>query len=59
MPRRKALLLAPNSTITPSIGGGLMQIEAVKQSIQILPITPRLANLTDIASVLYPLLEDD
>jgi Fic family protein len=50
MPRRKALSFAPNFTITPSIAGGLMRIEAVKQSIQTLPITPRvLANLRETA----------
>src|ERR1035438_9360527 len=40
----------PNFTITPAIATGLMRIEAVKQAIQTLPITPRvLANLRETA----------
>jgi Fic family protein len=47
---RKKSLFSPNFTITPAIAGGLMRIEAVKQSIQMLPITPRvLANLRETA----------
>ena len=50
MSLRKKSLLSPNFTITPAIAGGLMRIEAVKQSIQMLPITPRvLANLRETA----------
>jgi Fic family protein len=40
----------PTFTITPAIATGLMRIEAVKQAIQTLPITPRvLANLRETA----------
>src|SRR5579862_9059907 len=40
----------PNFTISPAIATGLMRIEAVKQAIQTLPITPRvLANLRETA----------
>jgi Fic family protein len=40
----------PLFTITPAMAGGLMRIEAVKQAIQTLPITPRvLANLRETA----------
>jgi Fic family protein len=47
---RKKSLFSPNFTITPAIAGGLMRIEAVKQSIPMLPITPRvLANLRETA----------
>src|ERR1700730_2581682 len=47
---RKKSPFSPNFTITPAIAGGLMRIEAVKQSIQTLPITPRvLANLRETA----------
>jgi Fic family protein len=40
----------PNFTITPAIATGLMRIEAVKQAIRTLPITPRvLENLRETA----------
>lgn len=40
----------PTFTITPAAARGLMRIEAVKQAIQTLPITPRvLANLRETA----------
>jgi Fic family protein len=40
----------PTFTITPAMATGLMRIEAVKQAIQTLPITPRvLANLRETA----------
>jgi Fic family protein len=40
----------PTFTITPAAASGLMRIEAVKQAIQTLPITPRvLANLRETA----------
>ena len=40
----------PTFTITPAVASGLMRIEAVKQAIQTLPITPRvLANLRETA----------
>src|ERR1700676_234916 len=40
----------PTFTITPAAANGLMRIEAVKQAIQTLPITPRvLANLRETA----------
>jgi Fic family protein len=40
----------PTFTITPAMASGLMRIEAVKQTIQTLPITPRvLANLRETA----------
>jgi Fic family protein len=40
----------PAFTITPAVAGGLMRIEAVKQAIRMLPITPRvLANLRETA----------
>ena len=40
----------PTFTITPTIANALMRIEGVKQSIQTLPITPRvLANLRETA----------
>ena len=50
MASRKATVLSPNFAITPAIANDLMRIEAVKQSIQALPITPRvLANLRETA----------
>src|SRR5665213_2847393 len=46
----KSTELSPNFVITPAIANALMRIEAVKQSIQALPITPRvLANLRETA----------
>src|SRR5882762_8359223 len=40
----------PTFTITPAVANGLMRIEAVKQAILMLPITPRvLANLRETA----------
>src|ERR1035438_2041416 len=40
----------PNFTITPAMAKGLMRIEAVRQAIRTLPITPRvLANLRETA----------
>ena len=50
MASRKPTVLSPNFTITSAIANDLMRIEAVKQSIQTLPITPRvLANLRETA----------
>jgi Fic family protein len=47
---RKKSPFSPNFTISPAIAGSLMRIEAVKQSIRMLPITPRvLANLRETA----------
>lgn len=47
---RKSTNLNLTYTITPAIASGLMRIEAVKQTIQTLPITPRvLANLRETA----------
>jgi hypothetical protein len=41
----KSTEFSPNFVITPAIANALMRIEAAKQSIQALPITPRvLAN---------------
>ena len=46
----KSTEFSPNFVITPAIANALMRIEAVKQSIQALPITPRvLANLRETA----------
>ena len=41
MTSRKPTVLSPKFTITAAIANDLMRIEAVKQSIQTLPITPR------------------
>ncbi len=50
MAKKKPTAFHPNFTITPTIATGLMRIEAVKQAIQTLPITPRvLANLRETA----------
>jgi len=50
MAKKKSTSFHPNFTITPTIASGLMRIEAVKQAIQTLPITPRvLANLRETA----------
>src|SRR5580704_10726259 len=50
MTAKKLSGLHPVFTITPPIATGLMRIEAVKQAIQTLPITPRvLANLRETA----------
>ena len=50
MAEKKPTAFNPSFTITPAIATGLMRIEAVKQAIQILPITPRvLANLRETA----------
>src|ERR1700674_2946425 len=50
MAKKKLTVFHPNFTITTAIAGGLMRIEAVEQSIQTLPITPRvLANLRETA----------
>src|SRR5882724_12861879 len=50
MTMKKPTSFNPNFTITPAVAGGLMRIEAVKQAIQTLPITPRvLANLRETA----------
>src|SRR2546423_511528 len=47
---KKRTSFHPTFTITPSMANGLMRIEAVRQAIQILPITPRvLANLRETA----------
>ena len=50
MTTKKSAGFHPTFTITPTMAGNLMRIEAVKQAIQTLPITPRvLANLRDTA----------
>src|SRR5258707_114876 len=50
MTMKKPTSFNPNFTITPTVATGLMRIEAVKQAIQMLPITPRvLANLKETA----------
>jgi Fic family protein len=50
MAKKKPTAFHPNFSITPTIATGLMRIEAVKQAIQTLPITPRvLANLRETA----------
>src|SRR6202167_5854220 len=50
MTNKKRTSFDPNFTITPAMAHGLMRIEAVKQAIQTLPITPRvLANLRETA----------
>ena len=40
MTKKKPTAFHPNFTITPATATGLMRIEAVKQAIQTLPITP-------------------
>jgi len=46
MASRRPTAFSPHFTITSAIANDLMRIEAVKQSIQTLPITPKvLANL--------------
>jgi hypothetical protein len=50
MTTKKNTSFNPAFTITPALANGLMRIEAVKQAIQTLPITPRvLANLRETA----------
>ncbi|SPF41136.1 hypothetical protein SBA4_2650011 [Candidatus Sulfopaludibacter sp. SbA4] len=50
MTTKKRTSFNPTFTITPAVANGLMRIEAVKQAIQTLPITPRvLANLRETA----------
>ncbi len=50
MSTKNPTVFSPTFTITPAIATGLMRIEAVKQAIQTLPITPRvLANLRETA----------
>lgn len=50
MARYRQERFSPNFTITPAMANNLMRIEAVKQAIQILPITPRvLASLRETA----------
>src|ERR1700694_5555028 len=50
MTTKKRTSFNPTFTITPAVASGLMRIEAVKQVIQTLPITPRvLANLRETA----------
>jgi Fic family protein len=50
MTTKKHTSFTPTFTITPAIASALMRIEAVKQAIQTLPITPRvLANLRETA----------
>lgn len=50
MASRKTVCFSPRFAITLAIANDLMRIEAVKQSIQTLPITPRvLANLRETA----------
>lgn len=49
---KKKTAFNPAFTITPAIAGNLMRIEAVRQAIESLPITPRvLANLRQTARV--------
>src|SRR5713226_6053085 len=50
MTTKKRASFNPAFTITPAVANGLMRIEAVKQAIRMLPITPRvLANLRETA----------
>ena len=50
MASRKPTVYSPNFKITAAIANDLMRIEAVRQSIQVLPITPRvLATLRETA----------
>src|SRR5258708_5697300 len=50
MTAKKRTSFNPTFIITPVMASGLMRIEAVKQAIQTLPITPRvLANLRETA----------
>src|SRR5882724_3351543 len=50
MTMKKRISFNPTFTITAAVASGLMRIEAVKQAIQTLPITPRvLANLRETA----------
>ncbi len=50
MTTKKHASFNPTFTITPAMASALMRIEAVKQAIQTLPITPRvLANLRETA----------
>jgi hypothetical protein len=50
MANKKLDRFVPNFTITAGVATGLMRIEAVKQGIVSLPITPRvLANLRETA----------
>ncbi len=50
MTTKKRASFNPTFTITPAVASALMRIEAVKQAIQTLPITPRvLANLRETA----------
>jgi Fic family protein len=47
---KKRTSFNPTFAITPAVASGLMRIEAVKQAIRTLPITPRaLANLRETA----------
>ena len=50
MTTKKLASFHPTFTISPAVAGSLMRIEGVKQTIQALPITPRvLANLRETA----------
>ena len=50
MTTKKRTGFAPTFTITPAMANSLMRIEAARQAIQTLPITPRvLANLRETA----------
>src|ERR1700676_1613591 len=50
MTTKKRTSFYPTFTITPAVASGLMRIEAVRQAIQTLPVTPRvLANLRETA----------
>ncbi len=50
MTTKKHTSFNPTFTITPAVASGLMRMEAVKQAIQTLPITPHvLANLRETA----------
>src|ERR1039457_1867069 len=50
MTTKKRPSFNPNFIITPAVASGLMRMEALKQAIQALPITPRVvANLRETA----------
>ena len=50
---------SPNFSITPAIARWLMQIEAVRRSVDALPITPRVfASLRETARLLLDTLLD-
>ena len=62
MTTRKRTSFAPTFTITPAMANSLMRIEAVKQAIQALPITPRKCSRIcgrDGPTVFHSLLDHD